>query len=155
MLRLVFDTNAVLDLLVFNDPRTLPIALALADGRARCFADDDGLLELERVLAYPALRLSTADAERTMASFRALAECFPAAPEDPALPHCRDPDDQKFLDLAAAIGADILLTRDRALLDMNRKIRASLPSLAIITPEALSNRLGAAVGKDVLINSPI
>ena len=32
------------------------------------------------------------------------------------LPPCRDPDDQKFLELAAGAGADALVTKDRELL---------------------------------------
>ena len=56
-----------------------------------------------------------------------LAECRRAArrPEPrgaPArlaeLPRCRDPHDQKFLELARAAGADALVTKDRALLEL-------------------------------------
>ena len=36
------------------------------------------------------------------------------------LPRCRDADDQKFLELAATAGADVLVTKDRELLRMKR-----------------------------------
>jgi predicted nucleic acid-binding protein len=47
--------------------------------------------------------------------------------------HCRDPDDQMFLDLALAAGARWLVSRDRALLHLRR--RAQSHGLAIVTPE--------------------
>jgi predicted nucleic acid-binding protein len=37
------------------------------------------------------------------------------------LPRCSDPDDQKFLELALAANADILVTKDQALLDLSRR----------------------------------
>jgi hypothetical protein len=47
------------------------------------------------------------------------------------LPRCRDPDDQKFLELARACRADLLLTRDRALLELARRT-----PFRIVTPRA-------------------
>ena len=47
------------------------------------------------------------------------------------LPHCSDPDDQKFLELAAAVAADFLVSKDKALLELERR-----PGLGfrIVTP---------------------
>lgn len=140
-LRLVLDTNVVLDLLVFADPRLTPIAAALADGRAVCFADAGGMAELERVLGYPELRQTPAMAAGALANFMALARIVETPPEVAALPRCRDPDDQKFLVLAVAVGADALLTRDRELLAMAGRLRGLSPALLIAPPEVLSNRL--------------
>jgi len=50
------------------------------------------------------------------------------------LPACRDPDDQKFLEAALAAGAAFLLTRDKALLELARRIEA----FRIVTPEGLA-----------------
>ena len=55
--------------------------------------------------------------------------------ERSGLPQCRDPDDQKFLEAAAAAHADFLVSRDRALLEMNRRRARALP-FRILTPEA-------------------
>jgi predicted nucleic acid-binding protein len=52
-----------------------------------------------------------------------------------AVPVCRDPDDQKFLTLAAGAGADCLVTRDRELLRLSRKCA---PWLAIVSPLAFA-----------------
>ena len=49
------------------------------------------------------------------------------------LPVCRDPDDQKFLELARDCAADFLITRDRALLILaQRKVG---PPFRIMTPQ--------------------
>jgi predicted nucleic acid-binding protein len=42
---------------------------------------------------------------------------------DPSLPRCRDRDDQKFLELAFAAKASVLLTRDKALLRLAGRTR--------------------------------
>ena len=56
--------------------------------------------------------------------------------DDPArtasLPACRDPDDQKFLALAAACGARVLLTKDLELLRLARRV-----PFAIVPPAGL------------------
>ena len=49
------------------------------------------------------------------------------------LPRCSDPDDQKFLELALAGKADVLVTKDQALLDLSRR---KLP-FRIASPQAL------------------
>ena len=49
-----------------------------------------------------------------------------------ALPACRDPDDQKFLETAFAAKADFLVTKDRELLALGKK-PGRLP-FRIVTP---------------------
>jgi predicted nucleic acid-binding protein len=50
------------------------------------------------------------------------------------LPACRDPDDQKFLEAALNSRADFLLTKDRALLDLARRVA----QFRIVTPEGFA-----------------
>jgi len=59
------------------------------------------------------------------------------------LPGCRDPDDQKFLEIAGAAGAATLITRDKALLRLarHRLVRARF---AILTPERMQQALSPA-----------
>jgi predicted nucleic acid-binding protein len=54
------------------------------------------------------------------------------------LPQCRDPDDQKFLTLAARARADCLVTRDRELLRLRRR---SAAWFQILPPGAFVNFL--------------
>ena len=46
------------------------------------------------------------------------------------LPLCRDPDDQKLLELALASCAQFLVTKDHALLELAKRV----PSFRILTP---------------------
>jgi len=146
-MKLVLDTNVVLDLLHWRDPRCEPLATALAAGRARCFTDDVCLAELERVLAYPKFALAVPTQATLQADYRRLAERIDTTPVEieAELPLCRDVDDRKFMTLAARCGANALLTRDRELLRLAHSRRRP-PPFAILTPEQAAERL-AATGK--------
>lgn len=139
--RLVLDTNTWLDWLAFQDPSVAPLKAALAEGRAEIYLDAACEAELERVLAYP-LRKTIADAslqKARLAEARRLSRLVSRALADAeraALPRCSDADDQKFLELAAAMQAHALVTKDRALL----KLGGRAP-FRIVPPEALSRLL--------------
>jgi putative PIN family toxin of toxin-antitoxin system len=122
MARLVLDTNVVLDLLHWHDAAAAPLLAALSDGRACCLADTRTLAELRRVLAYPDLRLTAAAAGALFARYAGLAESVADGPVA-SLPRCRDRDDQMFLELAARGGADLLVSRDKALLGLRGRTR--------------------------------
>ncbi len=125
-LRLVLDTNVWLDWLVFDDPSVAPLRVAVAAGTAQVYIDEACEEELGRVLAYPR-RGSTLDAMRQAACLErchAIARRAQAATRDDTmrLPRCRDPHDQKFLELALSCGADFLVTRDHELLALARRL---------------------------------
>lgn len=136
--RLVLDTNVVLDLLHFADAAAIPILAALEAGEAECWVETAGMEELARVLTYPALRVGPDAADALMARYRTLASVAPAGAAPVALPRCADPDDQKFLELAARIGADLLVTKDKALLKLARSRGLTF---RILTPAAASAAL--------------
>ena len=144
-LRLVLDTNVWLDWLVFEDPDIAPVRAAVAAGRAEVVVDDAVLAELARVLAYPfGTRTLTREAQsRCLAELSRVSARAGAAADDiqgKPLPVCGDPDDQKFLDLAAACGARYLVTRDRDLLELAR-LRDPVPPFRIVTPKELRELL--------------
>ncbi|AVP58934.1 PIN domain-containing protein [Pulveribacter suum] len=120
---LVLDTNIVLDLLVFADPATAPLRALLAQGRLAWIATQPMRDELACVLAYPHVvaRLHRADgaAAQVLAAFDAGARLVDEAPRAPCI--CKDADDQKFIDLAAAHGA-VLLSKDQAVLRLRRRL---------------------------------
>jgi putative PIN family toxin of toxin-antitoxin system len=135
-LRLVLDTNVWLDWLVFADPCMAPIRAAHAAGRVTIFIDEPCAAELARVLARRLGRRSLDDSGQAaaMAECRRISKFIQEKSEPKGLPACRDPDDQKFLEAAAAARADILLTKDAALLELARR---KLP-FRILTPQAFS-----------------
>ena len=119
----VVDTNVTLDLLIFSDPRTAPLRTLLAQGRLAWIATPVMRDELERVLAYPPIvsRMDyyRVDASKVLAAFDAQVRLVGIAPRVPYV--CKDADDQKFIDLAAAHRA-ILLSKDKAVICMRKRL---------------------------------
>jgi putative PIN family toxin of toxin-antitoxin system len=124
----VLDTNILLDLLVFNDPACQPLMAPLASGSLRWLATQPMRDELERVLAYPKIIPRLAfyglEAEKVLAQFDALVQLQGVPPKAPYT--CKDPDDQKFVDLAVAHQNPLqpcwLLSKDRAILCMAKRL---------------------------------
>ena len=123
--RMVLDTNIVLDLFVFDDPVAQPLKLALQQGRMRWIATPPMRDELERVLGYPKIVQRLAAQLRTaaqvLAHFDALTHLHEVAAK--ASVACRDPDDQKFIDLAVAHRVP-LVSKDQAVLCMAKRLLA-------------------------------
>ena len=117
MLRLVLDTNVVLDLYHWANTDAVPIMAALEAGQIECFADERTLDELQRVLTYPQLKMTPEMMVERYQRYSKLVQLVPAG-EAPHLPRCKDRDDQKFLELAARCGANILVSKDKALLKL-------------------------------------
>ena len=127
-----------MDLLHFADPHTTALADGLNSGRLQCFTDAECLAELARVAGYPEFGLDLAAQNALLARYCRLAHrCEAGEAADsagdahahlphPPLPQCRDPDDQKFLILAVRCRADLLLTRDKALLRLDASPRIRL-----------------------------
>jgi putative PIN family toxin of toxin-antitoxin system len=137
-MRLVLDTNVWLDWLVFDDPSVAPLAAAHAAGTVVLCIDAACEAELARALGYRFGRraLDATEQAACLERCRALVSSD-WTPRHRALrlPDCRDPDDQKFLELALACEAQALITRDRDLLETGRRWKKSLP-FAIVTPPA-------------------
>lgn len=142
-MRLVLDTNVVLDLVVFRDPGVAGLRAAIEAGRATLLTTEECLGELRRVLGYPEFGLEPAARDLACEWYASRAEALPVPPAEPLLPRCRDADDQKFLDLAWAAQAEHLVTKDKALLELARRV-AKLGRFAITGPGALSAHLPLA-----------
>ena len=119
-MRIVLDTNIWLDWLVFDDPAVMPLKSARDDGTVRIAINAACLEELGRVLAYPEFLL---DASTRTALFSQVRNCTYRVDTRllSPLPRCADPDDQKFLELARDAKADWLITKDKALLSLEKK----------------------------------
>jgi len=147
-LRIVLDTNVVLDLLHFRDPAVAAIDAALRAGRVQAVTNAACLEELRRVLAYPEFSLDPAARAALFDRYRQIALLYHGTEADSeegpeagadgaitALPRCTDPDDQKFLELARHCGAACLVSKDKALLRLARRMARS-GGFAIVAPAA-------------------
>ena len=135
--RFVLDTNVVLDLFHWGNVDAVPIMAALEAGQIECLVDERTLEELRRVLTYPQLKLTPEMISERYARYHARVELI-AEGEAPPLPRCKDPDDQKFLELAARSGADFLVSKDKALLKLRGRTKLAF---RIIKPEIASRLL--------------
>jgi uncharacterized protein len=131
-MRLVIDTNILLSIYLYGDSRHTPLRerytcgadLLLMD--ALCYEE---LTHMMRSRHFEKVRVANAiDVEPLL--IKIADECdwiASAIPQGmPALPSCRDPDDQKFLLLAARGNADALLSYDKALLKCKGRVRFTI-----------------------------
>lgn len=141
--RVVLDTNVLLSLFVFADSRYGAIRAAIESGRWQALSDARCLHEFRRVLAYDMFGLDAAAQAATHAAYAALAEVVDAPAGDVTpLPQCKDPDDQKFLEVARDGDARLLLTSDKALLKLARRRRLA-HLFRILTPDQAMAELPA------------
>lgn len=113
--RVVLDSNVVVSALLFERGQVAWLRAAWAEGRCRPLVSVATVEELVRVLAYPKFRLTAEDRDELLGDYLPFAETV-VVPEVPDLPRCADPDDQKFLALAYAGRASVLIAGDQALL---------------------------------------
>ena len=122
---IVLDTNIVLDLFVFNDPAAQPLLQQLESGALRWISTPAMREELARVLAYSQIIKSLAhhqiEAGKVLQRFDKHVRLLEPPAKAPVT--CKDPDDQKFIDLAVAHQAR-LLSKDRAVLCMQKRLAA-------------------------------
>lgn len=132
---IVIDTNVCLDLFVFRDPRWAPLLQALEGGALQAVTRADCREEYLVVLRYPHLPLDDDSRAFAAARFDTLIAVVAPTSRPVRLPVCTDRDDQKFLELARDAGAATLITKDKALLKLNRKT-SQAGMFRIMLPEA-------------------
>lgn len=126
---LVVDTNVLLDLYYWEDPRSVKLRAAIDSGSLVPVRDRASLREWAEVLDRPRFGL-----EFDAVSALLEAWCRRALPVPEVLVEeagqklvekrifCRDPLDQKFLELAAAARALGLVTKDKLVLRAGKKL---------------------------------
>jgi predicted nucleic acid-binding protein len=133
--RRVLDTNIVLDLWVFDEPRAEAMRVSVETGRTLWLATAAMREELARVLAYPQIvkRLvhRQMQASTVLGHFDRWAQLQPDAPK--AQYTCKDADDQKFIDLAVAHSA-ALHSKDTHVLCMKKRLARCGVALNPVTP---------------------
>jgi predicted nucleic acid-binding protein len=133
---MVLDTNVVLDCLLFRDPECAALNAALSAGEVRWIATAAMREELAHVLARRTLDKWRPDLPALWAYWQEHCLEVPVAPPlgPGAAMRCSDPDDQKFIDLAVARQARWLLSHDRAVLKLARRLHHR--GIAVTPPAA-------------------
>lgn len=135
-MRVVLDTNVVLSAMLFEKGRMAWLRELWMRGEISTLISTPCVQELLRVLAYPKFRLAADEIETLLGNYLPYAEVIDTTKtRTGSLPVCRDLDDQKFLVLAHAGKADVLVTGDRALLSLAGQAR-----FAIETPAQFQQR---------------
>jgi len=133
--RLVLDTNVCLDLFVYRDQRWQRLLQSMENGEVACVTREDCRTEWTLVLEYSRFALDDRAKQSALDDFdRLILMTDTYQPSEMTLPVCKDRDDQKFLELAAASGAHYLVSKDKALLKLARRVR-KLGLFEITTPE--------------------
>jgi uncharacterized protein len=147
--KLVLDTNVVLDWLVFDDSYMNPLRDGVKDQRVVVLTCRQATDELRRVLSYPSLRLSESRQSEVLKQYLVQSSQTASVEQLPldrtSLPHgfprCRDADDNTFLALALHAKADALVSRDNAVLALKR--RATKFGLSILNVQQMITALRA------------
>jgi putative PIN family toxin of toxin-antitoxin system len=116
MKSVVFDTNVLLDLFVFNDLRALHLKQALLEHKIDALASPKTLEEFADVISRPLFSLETVEQEKILDQWKSLSRVL----DDQSLLNspwrCQDPDDQIFLDLAFTAKPCTLISKDNEVL---------------------------------------
>lgn len=127
----VIDTNIWLDWLVFDDPSVIPLRRSDLVIYASCSMR----AELADVLTRSRFGLAGGKQQACLAAFDARVSLCEQPGASVTRLRCSDTDDQKFIELAVARRAPLLLTRDKALLSLARRARRE-HRLQILTASA-------------------
>ena len=119
-IRVVLDSNVVVSALLFEEGSLSWLRAAWLVGRCRPLVSADTVAELLRVLSYPKFQLTAEDREELLGDYLPFTDTV-NVPASTNVPRCSDPDDQKFLALAFAGQAELLVTGDRALLELDSR----------------------------------
>jgi putative PIN family toxin of toxin-antitoxin system len=127
--RVILDTNVLLSRLLLPDAITARAVRRLLD-HAQAIVSEHTLEELAQTLSRPKFDpyVSRADRQKFFELFARVAEWVPITT---TIRRCRDPKDDKFLELAVDGRADWIITGDKDLLDLS-----PFQSTSMLTPAA-------------------
>jgi len=128
--RIVFDTNVVVSAALL--PRSVPRqAFDFAFANGHVLISTATIIELEEVLRRPKFNRYIAEAKRLEFLASLVNEAEPIYVVE-SIAACRDPQDDKFLELAISGGATHLVSGDQDLLSLH-----PFRGIAILTPQKL------------------
>lgn len=121
MKTVIFDTNVLLDIFVFNDFRAIHIKAALVDKQLNALATPKTIEELADVISRPLFSLEQPTQKQILNEWCNLANIIQDETLSSAPWQCQDPDDQVFLNLAYTSKPCLLLSKDNELLKLSKK----------------------------------
>ena len=126
--RVVLDTNILLDLLYFKDQRVTDLQYALQNKTLDFWVSPPILAEYNAVLLRPQFQLSL---EHVHEIIHQIQQAFYL--QESYIPtstiRCSDPDDQMFIDLAIIKAPSRLVSKDKQVLLLNKKLLAQAVSV--------------------------
>lgn len=129
----VLDTNVVMDWLVFRDPACAAWAQRFGEGDVRWLVSTAMREELAHVLGRGVARDWRPCLKEVWGAWERYALTVEGQPASgPGRIRCTDVDDQKFIDLALAHRVRWLVSRDKALLKLRRRLWPL--GLEVLTP---------------------
>jgi putative PIN family toxin of toxin-antitoxin system len=151
--RVVFDCNVFFQTLIGPDGPAAKCFEAAQEGSVQLFTSEVVLAELQDVCIRPHLvNRFKFTPERIRRFFADIRECAILIEDCPhVFDYPRDPDDEHYIDLAAACHAHLIASRDRDLLALNdittvdgQRFRQQFPDLLVLNPEQLLTRISDA-----------
>jgi uncharacterized protein len=134
--RVILDTNVLLSRLLLPDSITARAVRRLLD-RAQPIVSEETLRELAETLSRSKFDpyVSRSDRQRFFELFARVAEWVPVTT---TIRRCRDPKDDKFLELAVDGNVDWIVTGDKDLLELSPFQSTSIltPSAALVLPDS-------------------
>lgn len=124
--RVVLDTNVLVSALGFGGS-PLEALLSTFDEDVQLLASEQTLDELQRVMRYDRLHFSKAERTQYLTILRSEAEIVQP---DTDLSVVRDPDDDKFLEVAVHGAADYLVSGDQDLI-----VLGSYEDVDVVSPD--------------------
>jgi putative PIN family toxin of toxin-antitoxin system len=116
MKSVVFDTNVLLDLFIFNDFRALHLKQALLEQKIDALASPKTLEEFADVISRPLFSLEATEQKKILQQWSSLASVLSNQSLLSSPWRCQDPDDQVFLDLAFTARPCTLISKDHEVL---------------------------------------
>lgn len=132
MKSVIFDTNVLLDLFVFNDLRATDLKHALLNKKINAHASSSTLEEFADVLSRPLFALESNAQKAIHELWTSQASIIEENSLIKAPWQCRDLDDQIFLDLAFTTKPCFLITKDHEILKLANQ---AAPTGVLITSD--------------------